>query len=80
MRIGARQRLEFFLDEDSIEEIGANLEPLDPLKFKDSKRYRDRLTQAQKKTGEKDALIAASGALFGQSIVACAVEFAFMGG
>jgi acetyl-CoA carboxylase carboxyl transferase subunit beta len=80
MRIGARQRLEFFLDEDSIEEIGANLEPLDPLKFKDSKRYRDRLTQAQKKTGEKDALIAASGALFGQSIVACAFEFAFMGG
>jgi len=80
MRIGARQRLEYFLDEGDIEEIGAGLEPLDPLRFKDSKRYRDRLTQAQKKTGEKDALIAASGALFGQPIVACAFEFAFMGG
>ena len=80
MRIGARQRLEFFLDEGDIEEIGAGLEPLDPLKFKDSKRYRDRLIQAQKKTGEKDALVAASGSLFGQPIVACAFEFAFMGG
>ncbi|MDH4047581.1 MAG: acetyl-CoA carboxylase, carboxyltransferase subunit beta [Gammaproteobacteria bacterium] len=80
MRIGARQRLEYFLDEGDIEEIGAGLEPLDPLKFKDSKRYRDRLIQAQKKTGEKDALVAASGSLFGQPIVACAFEFAFMGG
>jgi acetyl-CoA carboxylase carboxyl transferase subunit beta len=80
MRIGARQRLEYFLDEDGIEEIGANLEPLDPLKFKDTKRYRDRLVQAQKKTGERDALVAAKGTLFGQSVVVCAFEFGFMGG
>ncbi len=80
MRIGARARLEYFLDPDSQNEIGGNLEPLDPLKFRDSKKYRDRLNQAQKKTGEKDALIAASGTLFGQPVVACAFEFAFMGG
>ncbi|MCB1845209.1 MAG: acetyl-CoA carboxylase, carboxyltransferase subunit beta, partial [Halioglobus sp.] len=54
--------------------------PLDPLKFRDSKRYRDRISQAQKKTGEKDALIAASGTLFGQAVVTCAFEFGFMGG
>jgi acetyl-CoA carboxylase carboxyl transferase subunit beta len=80
MRIGARTRLNYFLDPDSQEEIGANLEPLDPLKFRDSKRYRDRITQAQKKTGEKDALIAMKGTLKGQPIVACAFEFGFMGG
>lgn len=80
MRIGARTRLEYFLDPDTAEEIGANLEPLDPLKFRDSKKYRDRLVQAQKKTGEKDALVAASGKLLGQPVVACAFEFSFMGG
>ena len=80
MRIGARDRLEYFLDPDSQKEIGGNLEPLDPLKFRDSKKYRDRISQAQKKTGEKDALIAASGTLYGQPVVACAFEFAFMGG
>jgi acetyl-CoA carboxylase carboxyl transferase subunit beta len=80
MRIGARTRLDYFLDVDSQEEIGANLEPLDPLKFRDSKRYRDRLTQAQKKTGEKDALVAAKGQLKGRVVVACAFEFGFMGG
>lgn len=80
MRIGARTRLAYFLDADSGEEIGAKLEPLDPLKFRDSKRYRDRLVQAQKKTGEKDALVAMKGTLKGLPIVACAFEFAFMGG
>lgn len=80
MRINARTRLGYFLDPDSEQEIGANLEPLDPLKFRDSKKYRDRIVQAQKKTGEKDALVAASGTLFGQSVVACAFEFGFMGG
>ncbi|MCI0518324.1 MAG: acetyl-CoA carboxylase, carboxyltransferase subunit beta [Woeseiaceae bacterium] len=80
MRIGARQRLASFLDEDTIEEIGANLEPQDPLKFKDSKRYRDRLLQAQKMTGEKDALVAAKGNLLGHPVVVCAFEFSFMGG
>jgi acetyl-CoA carboxylase carboxyl transferase subunit beta len=80
MRIGARTRLDFFLDPDSQEEIAANLEPMDPLRFKDSKRYRDRLTQAQKKTGEKDALVAVKGKLIGRAVVVCAFEFAFMGG
>jgi len=80
MRIGARQRLDWFLDADSQEEIAAGLEPLDPLRFRDSKRYRDRLSQAQKKTGEKDALVAVTGMLMGQPVVACAFEFAFMGG
>ena len=80
MRIGARTRLDYFLDPESQEELGANLEPQDPLRFRDSKRYRDRITQAQKKTGEKDALVAASGKLMGRPVVACAFEFGFMGG
>jgi acetyl-CoA carboxylase carboxyl transferase subunit beta len=80
LRIGARQRLAFFLDPDSQQEIAANLEPEDPLKFRDSKRYRERISIAQKKTGEKDALITVTGTLHGQPIVACAFEFAFMGG
>ena len=80
MRIGARQRLAFFLDPDEQQEIAANLEPEDPLKFRDSKRYRERINIAQKKTGEKDALIAVTGTLHGRPIVACAFEFAFMGG
>lgn len=80
MRIGARQRLEFFLDPESQQEIAANLEPQDPLRFRDSKRYRDRIVQAQKKTGEKDALVAVTGTLLGRPVVVCAFEFAFMGG
>jgi len=80
LRIGARERLDYFLDPDSQEEIGANLEPLDPLRFRDSKRYRDRIIQAQKKTGEKDALVAMKGTLKGRTVVACAFEFSFMGG
>ena len=80
MRIGARQRLDFFLDPESMQEIAANLEPEDPLKFRDSKRYRERINIAQKNTGEKDALLAATGSLLGRPIVACAFEFAFMGG
>ena len=80
MRIGARQRLDFFLDPDSQTEMSAHLEPEDPLKFRDSKRYRDRLVQAQRKTGEKDALVAVTGTLLGRPVVACAFEFAFMGG
>ena len=80
MRIGARQRLEVFLDPDSQEELWAGLEPEDPLKFRDSKRYRDRIVQAQKKTGEKDAIVAVTGTLMGRPVVACAFEFGFMGG
>lgn len=80
MRIGARTRIDYFLDPDSDKEIAANLEPVDPLKFRDSKKYRDRINQAQKKTGEKDALVAASGTLHGEPVVVCAFEFSFMGG
>ncbi len=80
MRIGARARLENFLDEENREEIGSDVKPVDILKFKDSKRYRDRLSQAQKKTGEDDALVAMSGQLKGLSVVVCAFEFDFMGG
>jgi acetyl-CoA carboxylase carboxyl transferase subunit beta len=80
MRIGARDRLEMFLDQDSGQEIAEAVKPIDPLKFKDSKRYRDRLSQAQKATGEDDALIALAGSLKGISVVAVAFEFSFMGG
>jgi acetyl-CoA carboxylase carboxyl transferase subunit beta len=80
MRIGARLRLGLFLDTDSGREIGAELEPLDPLKFRDSKRYRDRLSQSQKATGERDALVVMAGALKGMPVVASAFEFRFMGG
>ncbi|MFO7277766.1 MAG: acetyl-CoA carboxylase, carboxyltransferase subunit beta [Pseudomonadota bacterium] len=80
MRIRARERLERFLDADGVVEIGAEITPEDPLKFRDSKRYKDRLAQAQKATGEKDALIVLAGKLHGLEIVACAFEFQFLGG
>ncbi len=80
MRIGARDRLEFFLDPDTTEELAADVYPEDPLKFRDSKRYKDRLAQAQKATGEADALVVMSGALEGLPVVACAFEFQFLGG
>ena len=80
MRIGARRRLETFLDDDSTEEIGGELEPVDILKFRDSRKYRDRLTAAQKETGEKDALVVMRGTVSGQPLVAAAFEFRFMGG
>jgi len=80
MRIGARVRLARFLDAPGSEEILADIEPIDRLKFKDKKRYRDRLNAAQKSTGEKDALIAVRGTLKGQTIIALAFEFDFHGG
>ncbi|MEO1582586.1 MAG: acetyl-CoA carboxylase, carboxyltransferase subunit beta [Pseudomonadota bacterium] len=80
MRMGARERLMTFLDEGSMNELAAELQPQDPLKFRDSKRYRDRITAAQKTTGENDALIAASGNLYDKPITAVAFEFRFMGG
>ncbi len=79
-RIGARRRLDLFLDKEPRREIGAELQPQDPLKFKDSKKYKDRLAQAQKATGEKDALIVIEGALKELPLVAAAFEFRFMGG
>jgi acetyl-CoA carboxylase carboxyl transferase subunit beta len=80
MRISARRRLDVFLDKEGRVEIAASLEPEDKLKFKDSKRYKDRLTAAQKATGEKDALVAMEGTLNGMGIVAVAFEFNFLGG
>jgi acetyl-CoA carboxylase carboxyl transferase subunit beta len=80
MRIRARERLTRFLDTGSLLEIGANVQPEDPLRFKDSKRYKDRLVAAQKVTGEKDALIVIAGRLHAQPVVACAFEFGFLGG
>jgi len=79
-RIGARRRLDTFLDPEPREEIASGLEPVDPLKFKDSKKYRDRLSQAQKLTGEKDALVVMRGKLKGLDLVAAAFEFSFLGG
>ena len=80
MSLKARARLELFLDPGENREIAGRLESTDPLKFRDSKRYRERIVAAQKKTGEKDALVALAGKLNGQDIVACAFEFGFMGG
>jgi acetyl-CoA carboxylase carboxyl transferase subunit beta len=80
MRLHARRRLELFLDEGNRQEIGVDVEPIDRLKFKDSKKYKDRLQAAQKATGEKDALIAMRGELEGMPVVAVAFEFRFMGG
>ena len=80
MPLKARTRLELFLDPGDKREIAANLESVDPLKFRDQKKYRDRIVAAQKKTGEKDALIALAGQLAGQDVVTVAFEFGFMGG
>ncbi|MEX1221846.1 MAG: acetyl-CoA carboxylase, carboxyltransferase subunit beta [Idiomarina sp.] len=80
MRQTARRRLETFLDTGSTSEIGAELEPKDILKFRDSKKYKDRIAAAQKATGEKDALIAQEGKLKGIPLVVVAFEFNFMGG
>jgi len=78
--IGARARLAAFLDEGSVNELDEDLQPVDALKFKDSKRYRDRIAAAQKNTGEKDALIAVRGTLKAMPLSACAFEFTYMGG
>lgn len=80
MRITARQRLEIFLDKEGQVEIGADIEPVDILKFKDSKRYKDRLSAMQKATGEKDALVVKEGRVEGRPVVAAAFEFSFIGG
>ena len=80
MRMTARQRLDSFLDPGTGVEIGASVEPVDILKFRDSKKYKDRISASQKATGEKDALVAMKGRLKGMRVVACAFEFRFMGG
>ena len=80
MRIGARRRLDIFLDTEGRQELEADLEAIDRLEFRDVKKYKDRLSDARKKTGEKDALVAMSGTLKGIPVVVCAFEFAFHGG
>ncbi|WAM53572.1 acetyl-CoA carboxylase, carboxyltransferase subunit beta [Vreelandella venusta] len=80
LRLTARKRLDWFLDKENRQEIAAEIEPNDRLKFRDSKKYKDRLTAAQKETGEKDALVAMRGELDGLPVVAVAFEFTFMGG
>ncbi len=80
MRMGARRRLDLFLDREPREEIAPNVSPVDMLKFKDSKKYKDRILQAQKTTEEKDVLIVIKGQVKGVALVAAAFEFKFMGG
>jgi len=80
MRIGARRRLDLFLDPEPRTEIGDSVEPVDFLRFKDTKRYKDRLSQAQKATEESDALVVMAGQLQGLPVVVSAFEFEFMGG
>lgn len=80
MRVGGRWRLEHFLDEEGRVELGENLKPVDALKFKDLKKYKDRITQAQKTTNENDALVVMQGRLKSLPVVAAAFEFRYMGG
>lgn len=80
MRISARERLVGLFDKDTMNEIGQSLKPVDKLKFKDSKRYKDRILAAQKNTDENDALVTFTGELKGNSLVAAAFEFSYMGG
>ncbi|AFJ03649.1 Acetyl-coenzyme A carboxyl transferase beta chain [Methylophaga frappieri] len=79
-RINARQRLGHFLDEENRYELADKVMPVDTLRFKDSKRYKDRIAQAQKSTGENDALLAMQGTLKGLPVVVVAFDFSFMGG
>lgn len=80
MRITARRRLELFLDTDGQRELFADIEPVDILKFKDLKKYKDRLSAAQKSTGEKDALVVVQGRVGNVEMVVAAFEFGFIGG
>lgn len=78
--LGARERINLLLDDEGREEIGAAVKPTDILKFKDSKKYPDRLSAAKKATGEDDALVVMKGRLNGQPVVVAAFEFRFIGG
>jgi len=80
LRITARRRIELFLDEEEQQELLADIAPVDLLKFKDLKRYRDRLGAAQKQTGEKDALVVVKGRLLGEPVLVAVFEFGFIGG
>ena len=80
MRIGARARLGYFMDQEPRVEIGSEIKPVDKLKFRDSKKYKDRLSQAQKQTKEDDALVVIMGQLKGIPVVVAAFEYNFMAG
>ena len=80
LRMSARTRLDSFLDPEPRNEIGEDVEPVDVLKFRDHKRYKERLAQAQKNTNEKDALVVIQSRVKGVPVVAAAFEFTFMGG
>ncbi len=80
IRISARKRIEYFLDKSGGVEIGAEVGPVDKLRFKDLKKYKDRLSAAQSETGEKEALVAVRGKLHGSPIVAAVFEYGFIGG
>lgn len=80
LRLTARKRLDWCMDKEGRQEIAADIEPSDRLRFRDSKKYKDRLVAAQKSTGERDALIIYRGSLDGVPVVAVAFEFTFMGG
>lgn len=79
-RMNARERLELFLDEEGRVEIAADMKPVDLLKFRDSKKYKDRITAAQRATSENDAFIAIQGTIYGVPVIATAFNFSFMGG
>lgn len=79
-RITARQRIEYTLDKTQQEELAAHVEPVDRLKFRDTKKYKDRIAAAQKTTGEKEALVVVKGQLKGLPVVVAAFDFNFMGG
>ena len=80
LRISARRRLDIFLDKEDRQELATEVQPIDRLKFKDIKKYKDRITESQRSTGEDDALIAIKGRLKGMPVVAMAFEFSFHGG
>ncbi|MDA7737481.1 acetyl-CoA carboxylase, carboxyltransferase subunit beta [Porticoccus sp.] len=80
IRISARKRIDIFLDKNNRQEIATEVKPIDRLKFKDVKKYKDRLTEAQKLTGEDDALIAFKGTLKDIPVIVVAFEFTFHGG
>lgn len=80
IRLSGRKRLQYFFDQGLFTELAQQVEPIDRLKFRDSKRYKDRLSSAQKNTGEKDALVVGKGTIEGLPVVACSFDFNFIGG
>ena len=79
-RITARMRLDWLLDNEGRFEIGAEVLPVDTLKFKDSRKYSERLTAAKRDTGEDDALVVQQGSIYAVPVIVAAFEFSFMGG